>query len=149
MRAFTTDKLKLWVEWLPLAEFWFNTNFHTSAKMTPFEALYGFEPPKLLDYIPGITKAATVDEYLLTRQHVLSLLRSNLIVAQDQMKLQADKHRQERYFEEGDWVFLRLQPFKQKSLQLKQVGKLAPKFFGLFKVVTEDWNSSIQARVTT
>ena len=61
--------------------------------MTPFEALYGFEPPKLLDYIPGITKAAAVDEYLLNRQHVLSLLRSNLIAAQDRMKLQADKYR--------------------------------------------------------
>ena len=29
LRAFAGDKLKLWVEWLPLAEFWFNTNFHT------------------------------------------------------------------------------------------------------------------------
>ena len=83
--------------------------------MTPFEALYGFQSPKLLDYIPGITKAVVVDEYLLNRQQVLNLLRSNLIVAQDRMKLQVDKHRQERYFEEGDQFFLRLQPFKLAS----------------------------------
>ena len=56
-----------------------------------------------------------MDEYLLNRQQVLSLLRSNLIVAQDRMKLQVDKHRQERYFEEGDQFFLRLQPFKLAS----------------------------------
>ncbi|XP_075649825.1 uncharacterized protein LOC142620321 [Castanea sativa] len=30
------------------------------------------------------------------------------IVAQDRMKLQADKHRQERCFEEGDWVLQKI-----------------------------------------
>ena len=85
--------------------------------MTPFEALYGCQPPKLLDYIPSLTKATTVDDFLLTRQQILDLLKSNLIVAQDRMKLQADKHRQERSFEVGDWVFLRLKPFKQHSLR--------------------------------
>ena len=61
--------------------------------MTPFEALYGFQPPKLLDYIPSLTKAVVVDDFLLTRQQILDLLKSNLIAAQDKMKLQADKHR--------------------------------------------------------
>ncbi len=32
--------------------------------MTPFEALYGYEPPTILDYIPGTTKVVAVDEYL-------------------------------------------------------------------------------------
>ena len=81
------------MKWLPLAEFWFNTNYHTATKVTPFEALYGFQPPKLLDYIPGLTKATAVDDFLLTRQQILDLLKSNLIAAQDRMKLQADKHR--------------------------------------------------------
>ena len=51
------------------------------------------------------------------------------------MKLQANKHRVERHFEMGDWVFLRLQPFKQQSIRLRRVGKLAPKFFGPFQVL--------------
>ena len=117
LKAFAMDKPRQWVEWLPLAEFWFNTNNHTATKVTPFEALYGFQPPKLRDYILGLTKATTVDDFLLTRQPILDLLKSNLIVAQDRMKLQADKHRQERSFEVGDWVFLRLKPFKQHSLR--------------------------------
>jgi hypothetical protein len=33
------------------------------------------------------------------------------------MKQQADQHRSERSFEVGDWVFLRLQPYKQMSLK--------------------------------
>ncbi|XP_065636169.1 uncharacterized protein LOC136070305 [Quercus suber] len=67
LRAFAGDKPKQWVEWLPLAEFWFNTNYHTATKLTPFEALYGFPPPTLLDYIPGLTKAIVVEEYLQNR----------------------------------------------------------------------------------
>ena len=42
LRAFVADKPSLWVEWLPLAEYWFNTNYHTSTKLSPFEVLYGY-----------------------------------------------------------------------------------------------------------
>ena len=48
--------------------------------MTPFEALYGFQPPKLLDYIPSIIKAAA-DDFLLTRQQILDILKGNLVAA--------------------------------------------------------------------
>ena len=82
------------MEWLPLAEFWFNTSYHTATKVTPFEALYGFQSPKLLDYILGLTKTVAMDEFLLNSQQILGLLKSNLVVAQDKMKLQADKLRQ-------------------------------------------------------
>ena len=64
LRAFAADRPQAWVDWLPLAEFWFNTNFHSSLKLTPFEALYGYPPPKLEDYIPGTTRVATVDSIL-------------------------------------------------------------------------------------
>ena len=42
-RAFVGDKPRQWVEWLPLAEFFFNTNYHIATKFTPFEAFYGFK----------------------------------------------------------------------------------------------------------
>jgi len=61
LRAFAFYKPQTWVEWLPLAEFWFNTNFHSSTKLTPFEALFGYPSPKLLDYIPSTTKVDSVD----------------------------------------------------------------------------------------
>ena len=44
LRAFAGDKPRQWVEWLPLAEFLFNTNYHIATKFTPFEALYVFKP---------------------------------------------------------------------------------------------------------
>jgi hypothetical protein len=38
-----------WQSWLTLAEWWYNTTLHTSLKMTPFQALYGFKPPTLAE----------------------------------------------------------------------------------------------------
>ena len=134
LRAFASDKPSLWVEWLPLAKYWFNTNYHATTKISPFEALYGYQPPKLVEFVFVTTKVATVEDLLEHRQQVMGLLQDNLVTAQARMKLQADKHRQERQFEVGDWVFLRLQPFKQKSMH-KKLGKLGLKFYGPFQVL--------------
>lgn len=46
--------------------FWFK-NFHTTTKLTPFEALYGFPCPRLVDYIPG-NNLEVVDSYLKNRE---------------------------------------------------------------------------------
>lgn len=41
LRCFVGPKPKHWLECLPWAEFWFNSNFNISIGMTPFKALYG------------------------------------------------------------------------------------------------------------
>ena len=116
LRTFSVDRPTEWAEWLYLAEFWFNTNFHSSLKLTPFEALYGYPPSKLVDYVPGTTRVAAVDLLLQDRQQLFSLLKTNLAAAQERMKWFADKKRVDRSFAVGDWVYLRLQPYKQSSI---------------------------------
>jgi hypothetical protein len=64
----------------------------------------------------------------------LTILKENLQMARNMMKLQANQHRSERQFEEGNWVFLRLQPYKQSTLKQKKNKKLAPKFYGPYKI---------------
>jgi hypothetical protein len=55
-------------------------------------------------------------------------------MAQNRMKQQAYQHCRKREFEVGDWVFLRIQPYKQISLKKKnKYNKLAPKYYGLYK----------------
>jgi hypothetical protein len=72
-----------------------------------------------------------VEDHIENQQQVLQILKDNLTMAQNRMKQQADQHRSERSFEVGDWVFLRLQPYKQMSLkQAKKDNKLSPKYYG-------------------
>ena len=51
------------------------------------------------------------------------------------MKQQADQHRTEREFEGTDWVFVRLQPYKQLLLKQQGKNKLAPKFYGPYQII--------------
>lgn len=44
LRCMTGDYPKQWVKWLPLAELWYNTSYHSAIGMTPFEAVYGVAP---------------------------------------------------------------------------------------------------------
>ena len=132
MRSFISDRPHRQSEWLALVEFWFNTNFHTAIKLTPYETLYGIPPPKLIDYIFGLTKAEAMESYMSTRAQILEVLKQNLIIAQERMNFQADKHRSERSFEVGDWVYLRLQPYRQQSLTHQKSWKLSPKLYGPF-----------------
>ena len=65
----------------------------------------------------------------------MTLLKQNLVEAQARMKRQSDLHRTERVFQVGDWVYLRLQPYKQQSLVVRGFNKLSPIFFGPYKVL--------------
>ncbi|GJV86953.1 reverse transcriptase [Tanacetum coccineum] len=45
LRCMTGEHPKDWFKWIPLAELWYNSNYHSAIDTTPFEALYGQSPP--------------------------------------------------------------------------------------------------------
>ncbi|KAL0330121.1 UNVERIFIED_CONTAM: Retrovirus-related Pol polyprotein from transposon [Sesamum radiatum] len=70
-----------------------------------------------------------VEELIHERFKFLRLLKDNLHQAQQRMKLCADKRITEREFEVGDKVFLKLQPYRQTSVSLKEQLKLSAKYY--------------------
>ena len=62
-------------------------------------------------------------------------IQHNLARAQQRMQHQADKHRQERSFDVGDWVYVKLQPHIQQSIQRQSNQKLSYKYFGPYLIL--------------
>ena len=44
LRCAISDTPKKWKHWLPLAELWYNSSFHSAIGCSPFKALYGYDP---------------------------------------------------------------------------------------------------------
>jgi len=126
LRCLCSQHPKIWAQQLPWAEYWYNTTFHQSLGTTPFQALYGRPAPTMINYLVG---AVVVDEVLLQQ------LKTNLQKASNRMKQQADKKRRDYVLEEGDWVYLRLHPYRQHSLFRRAHQKLASRFFGPYQIL--------------
>ncbi|GAA0185329.1 hypothetical protein LIER_32617 [Lithospermum erythrorhizon] len=121
LRCMCSDRPTDWTKWLPLAEFWYNRNFHASIRMTPFEALYGYKPPHLpsSSYLKKVKTMA--NEVLEQRRKITKLLKDNLTLAQERMRRYADKKRAERNVE--------------NLVELRRHLKLAAKFYGPFQIL--------------
>lgn len=91
--------------------------------------------PSLLSYVPGLTKVQAVDDHLKDRHRILNLLKDNLVQAQSRMKKNADLKRIDKEFSVGDWVYLRLQPYRQTSLALQRAINLGPRFYGPYQIL--------------
>ncbi|XP_052728408.1 transposon Tf2-1 polyprotein isoform X1 [Vigna angularis] len=134
LRCFCSEQPAGWMAVLPWAEYWYNTNYQGAIKCTPFETVYGRQPPSLHRYIPGETLVEAVSQELLTRDEALRQLKFHLEKAQEQMIRQANKKRKPTNFEVGDWVYLRIRPHRQTSMPTRLHPKLSARYFGPFQI---------------
>ena len=78
-----------------------------------------------------------MDDLLKHREEVFSCIRQKLLKAQSKMKNTADASRRDVTYEVGNWVLLKLRPYRQRSAKATPVssGKLAKRFYGPFRIL--------------
>ena len=76
-----------------------------------------------------------MDEWLSQREEVIALLKQKLMKAQARMKNIADEHRRDHNFNIGDWVLVKLRPYRQTTMKGSTHLKLAKRFYGPFQIM--------------
>ena len=97
-------------------EWSYNTLQHSGTGLTPYEVVYGKPPPSIHSYLRGSSRNEAVDAVLSTREEIYATLRRKLLKAQDTMKYYADKSRREAQYEVDQLVYVKLRPYRQRSL---------------------------------
>lgn len=140
LRCFVSDEPRHWTRYLPWVEWSYNTAWHSSIRMAPFEAVYGRPPPSIPHYIQGHSTNPELDLTLAHRTTLLASLKANILRAQNRMVQQANKHRTDKTFEVGDYVLLKLQPYHQNSVVARSSQKLAKRYFGPYAITAKIGN---------
>jgi len=69
------------------------------------------------------------------RDEFLKQVLQRLVCAQDWMKRLYHQGRREGEFEVGDWVYLKLQAYRQSSIHYQKHPKLSPKFYRPYQII--------------
>jgi hypothetical protein len=114
-----------WSSWLPLAEFWYNTTYHSVLGVSPFEAMYSYPPKHFGLHHRHKPMGNELKDWVEERSKMTQVIQDNLHRAQQRMKHQADKHRLEREF---------MVPYIQRSVANRASQKLSYKYFGPYLI---------------
>jgi hypothetical protein len=128
LRCFVHACPRKWSQWLSLAEYWYNTSYHSSLDRSPFEVLYGHQPRHFGLQPQDACAVQELETWLKQRELITQVIKQHLGRAQLRMKQQADKNRSKVSFAVGDQVYLKLQPYVQTSLAQHANQKLAFNF---------------------
>ncbi|KAD3066571.1 hypothetical protein E3N88_34451 [Mikania micrantha] len=134
LRACIIDFGGSWDDYLPLAEFSYNNSYHSSIGMPPYEMLYGRKcrTPVCWGEV-GQRELAHKSVVKATNERI-DQIRAHLKAAQDRQKSYADKRRRPIEFQVGDFVLLKVSPWKG-VIRFRKRGKLSPRFIGPFKII--------------
>nr|GEX83827.1 reverse transcriptase domain-containing protein [Tanacetum cinerariifolium] len=112
LRACMIDFGNGWDRRLPLIEFSYNNNYHTSIKVAPFEALYGRKCHYLCARPRSEILSSPIHKSFMRR--LRKAFKSNKeFKPLDRQKSYADVRRKPLEFQEGDKVMLKVSPWKR------------------------------------
>ena len=103
--------------------------------MPAFEALYGY-PPSIPTAIQNTNSLIEAVAYAMkTQDEINQLLQVNLVKAQQHMKFYVDLKRIDKQYKVGDWVYLKIQPYRHTTLSNTHFHKLVARYYGPYKVL--------------
>lgn len=106
LRAFCSYRQDDWSDLLPLAEFSYNSSVHSALNVSPFFALYGYNP-RFDPTAPNQSEVPRAEFQVRDRQQLHKWLQSNMEHAQSQYKKYADRSRSAApQYQVGDLVWL-------------------------------------------
>jgi len=135
LRSFVHSQPANWFRYLTLAEWSYNTSLHSGSGFTPFEIIYSKLLLAIPQYLQGTSTNEDVDSLISSHQAIQEALQRRLSKAQAAMKKQADTKREDVTFNVGQWVYVKLCPFRQHSVGELVHPKLSKRFFGPFQVI--------------
>ena len=135
LRTFTYERPKRWLTLLPWAELALNCSINSSIGMSPFQALYGWEPTSLFDTYVKPSHNTDVVDMLTEREEMLRALKIHIAKSQCSMVEFANRKRRVVEFNVGDSVFLKLQPYRQRSVEKALTNKLARRYYGPYVIL--------------
>ncbi|GJY28756.1 putative reverse transcriptase domain-containing protein [Tanacetum coccineum] len=123
-----------WDVHLPLVEFSYNNSYHSSVRCAPFEALYGRKCCSPIMWAEVGEGQLIGPELVQETTEKISQIKDRLKAARDRQKSYADKRRKPLEFSVGDYVLLKVSPWKG-VVRFRKKGKLAPRFVGPFEII--------------
>lgn len=88
-----------------------------------------------MPYIQGSIAVEALERRFQETEQTIKMLKNNLCKAHNRMQQLANKKRSERSFDEGDWVYLKLQQYRQSSVHSRQDPNLETKYFGPYLIL--------------
>ncbi|GJR11779.1 ty3-gypsy retrotransposon protein [Tanacetum coccineum] len=134
LRAYVLDFRGSWDVHLPLVEFSYNNSYHSSVRCASFEALYGRKYRSPIMWAEVGEGQLIGPELVQETNEKISQIKDRLKAARDRQKSYADKRRKPLEFSVGDYVLLKLSPWKG-VVRFGKKEKLAPRFVGPFEII--------------
>ncbi|GJY54147.1 putative reverse transcriptase domain-containing protein [Tanacetum coccineum] len=134
LRAYVLDFGGSWDVHLPLVEFSYNNSYHSSVRCAPFEALYGRKCHSPIMWAEVGEGQLIGPELVQETTEKILQIKDRLKAARDRQKSYADKRRKPLEFSVGDYVLLKVSPWKG-VVRFGKKGKLAPRFVGPFEII--------------
>ncbi|CAL1410109.1 unnamed protein product [Linum trigynum] len=134
LRACVLTMEGAWDEHLPLMEFAYNNQYHSSIQAAPYEVLYGRKCRTPLYWDEEGVRQLEGPDMVQKAVEKVEAIRRNLKVAQDRQKSNAQRPGNPRIHEVGDMVFLRVSPWKG-VMRFGKKGKLSSRYIGPYEVL--------------